>query len=146
VCCARHDCGKDGKKRCGACKQVGAKLVCAVSEIHEKYVFTLVRAHIPWVLAPHTVDALIHCRPLLVRERSQVWYCSVECQKMDWKEGGLKQECKALQAATARVGAGATGTQSSSSVIPRRTHRSHRRGALCRHHVSPHPRGHVERL
>jgi tetratricopeptide (TPR) repeat protein len=36
-----------------------------------------------------------------------VWYCSVECQKTHWKDGGHKQECKALQAVIGEaIGAG----------------------------------------
>jgi hypothetical protein len=53
----------------------------------------------------------------LSRARSQAWYCSVECQKVHWKEGGHKKVCKATQAVVSKVvaprgAAGATGFSS----------------------------------
>jgi hypothetical protein len=55
--------------------------------------------------------------PHLSRARLQVWYCSVECQKVHWKEGGHKKVCKATQAVVSKVvaprgAAGATGFSS----------------------------------
>jgi hypothetical protein len=36
----------------------------------------------------------------------QVWYCSADCQRVHWKEGGHKKSCKELQqAAPTKVGA-----------------------------------------
>jgi hypothetical protein len=34
----------------------------------------------------------------LCAHNAQVWYCSAECQKAHWKEGGHKNRCKALKA------------------------------------------------
>jgi hypothetical protein len=50
--------------------------------------------------------------------RAQVWYCSIECQKLHWKEGGHKKQCKkALQGSANSqapgAAAGADATQSS---------------------------------
>jgi hypothetical protein len=51
---------------------------------------------------PHcrTADAFTPTSPPCVFcvARAQVWYCSVECQKTHWTEGGHKKQCKALQA------------------------------------------------
>ena len=33
-----------------------------------------------------------------------MWYCSVECQKVHWAEGGHKKQCKALQAGLSASG------------------------------------------
>jgi hypothetical protein len=44
----------------------------------------------------------------------QVWYCSVECQKTHWKEGGHKKVCKA---ASAVAGAGSGATPARGSVV-----------------------------
>jgi hypothetical protein len=50
--------------------------------------------------------------------RAQVWYCSAECQKKHWKEGGHKKQCKALQpsvgTASVTVTPTATATRGSS--------------------------------
>jgi hypothetical protein len=52
--------------------------------------------------------------------RSQVWYCSVECQKAHWKQGGHKQECKALHEAIGAGDAHGSGTSSSSGIFTSR--------------------------
>jgi tetratricopeptide (TPR) repeat protein len=60
---------------------------------------------LPWRSATATICAF-----------AQVWYCSVECQKTHWKEGGHKKQCKALQgSASSHAGAaeGADATMSS---------------------------------
>jgi hypothetical protein len=48
---------------------------------------------------------------------AQVLYCSVECQKTHWKEGGHKKQCKALQGcATSQAGAAAGADATTSST------------------------------
>jgi hypothetical protein len=47
-----------------------------------------------------------------------VWYCSVECQKVHWKEGGHKQVCKALHEAIGAGDAHGSGTRSSTASGP----------------------------
>ena len=34
-----------------------------------------------------------------------MWYCSTECQRAHWTDGGHKKQCKLLQATTAKAGA-----------------------------------------
>jgi len=48
---------------------------------------------------PHHSDTT-HMNPTalaLCAHNAQVWYCSAECQKAHWKEGGHKNRCKALK-------------------------------------------------
>jgi hypothetical protein len=45
-----------------------------------------------------------------------VCYCSVECQKVHWKEGGHKQECKTLHEAIGAGDAHGSGTRSSTGI------------------------------
>jgi hypothetical protein len=53
-----------------------------------------------YLIVCRTADALTPAPPPCVFcvARAQVWYCSVECQKTHWTEGGHKKQCKALQA------------------------------------------------
>jgi hypothetical protein len=55
---------------------------------------------------------------------AQVWYCSVECQKTHWKEGGHKKQCKALQAAARATVERGTPTAEKQNAVPPATLRS----------------------
>jgi hypothetical protein len=65
---------------------------------------------------PHSSCSTVR-RPILcalLLKLVQVWYCSVECQKTHWKEGGHKKVCKA---ASAVAGAGSGATPARGSVV-----------------------------
>jgi Tfp pilus assembly protein PilF len=63
-----------------------------------------------------TVDVLPLRFATAVFARAQVWYCSIECQKTHWKEGGHKKQCKALQGtATSQAPGAAAGADATTS-------------------------------
>jgi hypothetical protein len=57
---------------------------------------------------PHTL--------LCAARLSQVWYCSSECQKAHWTDGGHKKGCKAFQAALSSTAAAKASSEASSSA------------------------------
>jgi hypothetical protein len=61
----------------------------------------------------------------------QVWYCSAECQKVHWKEGGHKKQCKALQAGTVAAAVGASSSLTPTASAPTSTNTETRSAATA---------------
>ena len=50
--------------------------------------------------------AIPHMHSQIIARDVQAWYCSADCQRVHWKEGGHKKSCKELQQALpTKVGA-----------------------------------------
>ena len=141
VCCSRRGCEKEGKKRCGGCKQV--KKTGSNAWISHGSSCALVEECVKTYTSMATHSS--HCRatpapfchpPFFAR--AQVWYCTVECQKAHWKEGGHKKECKALQDANAGASGGARGTQAQPQAPPQvNPSLQQQRGALPPQRLAP---------
>jgi hypothetical protein len=142
VCCARRGCEREGKKRCGGCKQVKLAwiIVCALVEECVKPTSTqhghtqlTLSCNSRTVLPPSffraSAGAVLHCRvPKGALERG--W-------PQEGVQGSAGCECRRKWRCAWDAGP--------SLWHPHKwAHHSNSSEALCRHSVSPHSRRHVE--